>query len=475
MLPPPFMKFISHGAAQEVTGTCHELQIEHTPGKVSRVLLDCGLFQGRRKEAAEKNSQFMFKVTDIDAVVLSHSHMDHVGRIPLLHKKGYRGPVHCTYATKDLAEVMLRDGGYIQEQDEEYFCKHLKASMMECEGPLYTQKDATACMKLFKGHNYGEWLDICPGLRVQFFDAGHIIGSAQVLMEVTENGIKRHIGFSADLGRSELPIIRDPVPMPPVEVLICESTYGNRRHEDVSTAKHHLKDAIIRTAERGGKIIIPVFSLERTQEIVYDLHVLWDAKEIPPVPIIIDSPLASSVTDVFMRHPECYDQEMFSNFLSKQHNPFQFSLVRYTDTVEQSKELNGTPGPMIIMAASGMCEAGRIRHHLKNEIGDPKNTVIAVGYMAENTLGRRVVDPAVTAIKIFDQMYPKKAEIMSIDAYSGHADQDDLDLYVAAVDGLKKVILVHGELAQMTPFAQRLNEKLGVEVIMPKREEEIVL
>ncbi len=464
------MKFISHGAAQEVTGTCHELQVN---GK--RVLLDCGLFQGHRQEAAQKNAQFTFKVTDIDAVILSHSHMDHVGRIPLLYKKGYRGPVHCTYASKDLAAVMLRDGGYIQEQDEEFFCKHLKGSMIPCDGPLYTQADAVACMQLFKGHNYGEWIDVIPGLRVQFFDAGHIIGSAQMLLEVTENGKKRHIGFSADLGRSELPIIRDPVPMPPVDTLICESTYGNRRHEDITTAKHHLQEAIVRTAERGGKIIIPAFSLERTQEIVYDLHLLWDERKIPPIPIIIDSPLASSVTDVFMRHPECYDQQMFENFLGKQHNPFQFSLVRYTDTVEQSKELNGTPGPMLIMAASGMCEAGRIRHHLKNEIENPKNTILAVGYMAENTLGRRVVDPTVGSIRIFDQTYQKRASIVTIDCYSGHADMDDLDGYVAAVDTLKKVILVHGELEQMGPFAERLNQKLGVDVLMPKREEEFTL
>lgn len=486
------MKFISHGAAQEVTGTCHELQVEYAPGKVSRVLLDCGLFQGRRQEAAQKNATFTFKVTDIDAVVLSHAHMDHVGRIPLLYKKGYRGPVYCTYASKDLAAVMLRDAGYIQEQDEEFFQKHLKGSMIAFDGPLYTQEDAAACMKLFKGQNYGDWITVCPGLRVQLFDAGHIIGSAQLLMEVTDvspassgsastpPGLSvaatvRHIGFSADLGRSELPIIRDPVPMQPVDTLICESTYGNRRHEEIGLAKNHLQEVIVRTAERGGKIIIPAFSLERTQEIVYDLHVLWDARSIPPVPIIIDSPLASSVTDVFMKHPECYDQEMFAQFLGKQHNPFQFSLVRYTDTVEQSKELNGTPGPMIIMAASGMCEAGRIRHHLKNEIENPKNTILAVGYMAENTLGRRVVDPTVGAIKIFDQMYQKKAEIVSIDAYSGHADMDDLDGYVAAVEGLKKVILVHGELEQMTPFSQRLKEKLGIEALISKREEEIII
>ncbi len=464
------MKFIAHGAAREVTGTCHELQVEWQPGKMSRVLLDCGLFQGKRKEAAQKNASFQFKVTDIDAVVLSHAHMDHVGRIPLLYKKGYRGPVYCTFATKDLAAVMLRDGGYIQEQDEEFFCKHLKDSMIACDGPLYTQEDAVACMRLFRGVNYGDAFEPAPGIKVRFLDAGHIIGSAQLVMDVTENGKTKRIGFSADLGRSMLPIIRDPVPMLPVETLICESTYGNRRHEDVETAKNHLRDVIMRTAERGGKIIIPAFSLERTQEIVYDLHVLWDARQIPPVPIIIDSPLASQVTDVFMKHPECYDQEMFQNFLGRQHNPFQFSLVRYTESVDESKGLNGTPGPMIIMAASGMCEAGRIRHHLKNEIENPKNTILAVGYMAENTLGRKVVDPTVTGIKIFDQTYEKKAEVVTIDCYSGHADMDDLDRYVKPIDGLKKLILVHGELEQMQPFGERMKTAKGVEVFMPERE-----
>ncbi len=464
------MKLICHGAAREVTGTCHELQVN---GK--RVLLDCGLFQGVRKEAAQKNANFNFKVTDIDAVVLSHAHMDHVGRIPLLWKKGYRGPVFCTYATKDLAEVMLKDGGYIQEQDEEYFCKYLKDSMIPCEGPLYTQEDAAACMTLFRGCNYGEWFEPVPGLRIQFFDAGHIIGAAQLLMEVTENGSKRSIGFSADLGRSTLPIIRDPLPMPPVETLICESTYGDRRHGDPEQGKHTLEDVILRTAKRGGKIIIPAFSLERTQEIVYDLHVLWDQRRIPAIPIVIDSPLASAVTDVFMKHPECYDRDMFEQFLSRQHNPFQFSLIRYTKTAEESKELNGTPGPMIIMAASGMCEAGRIRHHLKNQLEDARNTVLAVGYMAENTLGRRIIDPSITAVKIFDKQYQKKAEIVQIDVYSGHADMDDLDAYVQAVAGLKKVVLVHGEPEQMEPFAKRITQATGAEVLMPEREQEVVL
>ncbi len=462
------MKIIPHGAAQEVTGTCHEIQVN---GK--RILLDCGLFQGHREESAKKNSEFTFNPADIDVVVLSHAHMDHVGRVPLLHKKGFRGPVMCTYATKDLAEVMMMDGGYIQEKDEEFFCKYLAKSMMQCEGPLYTQQDAIDCHKLFQGKNYTEWFDVTDGVKAQFLDAGHIIGAAMVVLEITENGQTRRLGFSADVGRSMLPIIRDPSAMPPVELLICESTYGNRKHEDIEHARTHLQDVIQRTAHRGGKVIIPAFSLERTQEIVYDLHLLWDAKEMPAIPIIIDSPLASKVTDIFMKHPECYDKEMFDQFLSRQHNPFQFSLVRYTESTDESKALNGTPGPMIIMAASGMCEAGRIRHHLKNEISDAKNTILAVGFMAENTLGRRVVDPTVSEVKIFDETYVKRAEIVSIDAYSGHADMVDLDKYVTAIEGVKKVILVHGELQQMQPFAERLKQKKGVEVLMPAREEVI--
>lgn len=461
------MKIIPHGAAQEVTGTCHELQVN---GK--RILLDCGLFQGRRRETAEKNAQFTFNPKDIDAVVLSHAHMDHVGRIPVLWKRGFRGPIHCTYATKDLSAVMLKDGGYIQEKDEEFFCKYLSKSMMACDGPLYTQKDAEDCMTLFQGKNYNEWFDVVPGVRVQFLEAGHIVGAAMLVIEVTENGKTRVIGFSADLGRPTLPIIRDPAAMPPVELLICESTYGNRTHSDITSAMGELKDVIIRTAKRGGKVIIPAFSLERMQEIVYDLHVLWDEKQIPAIPIIIDSPLASAVTDIFMKHPECYDQKMFDQFLQRQHNPFQFSLVKYTESKEESKALNGVPGPMIIMAASGMCEAGRIRHHLKNEIENPHNTIIAVGFMADHTLGRKIVDKTVAEVKIFDQMYQKKAEIVSIDAYSGHADMHDLDKYVFAIEGLKRVILVHGELQQMEPFAERIRQK-GITVEMPPREQVI--
>lgn len=470
------MKFVPHGAAREVTGTCHEIRLE-TPKGPRRILLDCGLFQGKRSESAQKNASFTFDPSkDIDAVILTHAHMDHVGRIPVLFKHGYAGPVFCTYATKDLAEVMLQDGGYIQEKDEEYFRKHVGAERLPVEGPLYTQQDAAECMPLFRGENLNEWFTVCDGVRAQFIEAGHIVGAVMVVLEATEGKQKRRIGFTGDLGRNMLPIIRDPASMPPVDVLICESTYGNRAHEDIETARHHLRDAIVRTAQRGGKVFIPAFSLERSQEILYDLHLLWNQKEIPAVPVIVDSPLTAKVTEVFMKHPECYDKEIYEKFLAKAKNPFQFSLVRFTETPEESKALNTTPGPMIILAGSGMCEAGRIRHHLKNGIEDAHNAVVAVGYMAVNTLGRRLIDPTVTQVRIFDRMLSKKAEVVSIAAYSGHADMADLDRFVLATKNLQQLILVHGEEEQMNPFGERIaHVRPEVVIQKPQREEEIQL
>lgn len=465
------IKLISHGAAREVTGTCHELRIGDTS-----ILLDCGMFQGRRSEAAAKNASFLFDPKKgIDALVLSHAHMDHSGRIPLLYKKGYQGPVFCTYATQDITDVMLQDSGYIQEKDEDFHRRHLEKSMLPFNGPLYTQQDATECMKLFVGKNYHERFQVVPGIYCTFLEAGHILGSAMLLLEIEVGGKTTRIGFTGDVGRSTLPIIRDPEAMPKVDYLICESTYGDRVHDSILTAKDKLRDVIVRTAARGGKVLIPAFSLERTQEIVYDLHVLWDAKEIPSIPIIIDSPLASRVTGIFQKHPECYDQDMYDRFLRKAHNPFRFSLVNYTESVEESKELNGARGPMVIMAGSGMCEAGRIRHHLKNELADPRNSVLAVGYMAENTLGRRIIDPQYTEVKIFDEIIRKKAEIHYINAYSGHADKNDLDALIQAIPGLKGLFLVHGEERGMFALAERSVAAMNVNVEMPERGREYVL
>lgn len=463
------MKIISHGAAQEVTGSCHEIQFE-SPSGSKRILLDCGLFQGHRQQAAVKNGEFTFNPLDIDALILSHAHADHVGRIPLLYKKGYRNAVHCTYATKDLADVMLQDSGYIQEKDEEYFCKYLEKDMIQCNGPLYTQQEAMDSMEIFKGQNYNNWFRVCDGLEAMFLDSGHIIGSAMIVLHMQDNGHGRFVGFSGDLGRNTLPIIRDPAQMPKVDTLICESTYGNRKHEDISSAKAQLKEVIVRTAKRGGKVIIPAFSLERTQEIIYELHLLWDAKELPSVPIYIDSPLASRVTEVFMKHPECYDEEMYKDFLSRAHNPFEFSLVTNTTAVEDSKALNGKPGPMVIMAGSGMCEAGRIRHHLRNEIEDPRNTILAVGYMAEHTLGRKIIDKDVSEVRIFNEFFKKRAETVYINAYSGHADMEDLDKYVLNTEGLQNLLLVHGEEDSMNAFSARMQAaKPHLNIVKPER------
>jgi metallo-beta-lactamase family protein len=478
------MKLISHGAAREVTGSCHELQVGE-----ERILLDCGLFQGHRKEAVEKNATFAFDpATEIDVVVLSHAHMDHVGRIPLLWKRGYRGPVYCTYATKDLAAVMLEDSGYLQEKDEEYFLRHCPRTRVLCDGPLYLQEDARACMELFIGHNYHEWFEVVPGLRAQFLDAGHVLGAAMVVMEVVEGVVgvgsgklqvesgKLRIGFSGDLGRDTLPIIRDPEQMPAVEVLLCESTYGDREHEDIATAKEHLREVIVQTAKRGGKVLIPAFSLERTQEIIYDLHLLWDEKRIPGIPIVVDSPLASRVTEIFMKHPECYDREMYDHFLARAHHPFQFTLVRYAETVEESKALNAIPGPMVIMAGSGMCEGGRIRHHLRQHIEDPRCSVVAVGYMAEHTLGRRLMDPSIKVVRIFDELLKKRAQVLSINAYSAHADQHDLDAFIGSIQGLKTLFLVHGEEEAMRALAKRCQvAKPDLQIILPERGEATTL
>ncbi len=467
------IKIISHGAAREVTGTCHEIRI----GNDKRILLDCGMFQGKRSEATVKNQTFSFNPkTDIDAVVLSHAHADHAGRLPLLYKLGYGGAIYCTYATQDISAVMLMDSAYIQEKDDLFFKKHLRKSMLPSAGPLYTTKDAEECMKLFVGKNYHEKFQVIPGVTCEFLEAGHILGSAMILLEIdTGAGKMVRIGFSGDIGRNTLPIIRDPEAMPPVDYLICESTYGDREHDSILSARDKLKEVVIRTAKRGGKVLIPAFSLERTQEIVYDLHVLWDAKEIPAVPIIIDSPLASKVTDIFKRHPECYDQDMYDHFLKRAHNPFQFSLVTYTETPEDSKELNGKPGPMVIMAGSGMCEAGRIRHHLKNELADPRNTFLAVGFMAEYTLGRRILDPQYQDVKIFDETIRKKAEIQYINAYSGHADKNDLDRFIQATKGVKQLFLVHGEERAMFALAERTAVAAKLDIVMPEREKEYVL
>ena len=456
------MELTSYGAALEVTGSQHLLQVN---GK--KILLDCGLFQGRRKESFDKNSLFSFDPAEIDVLILSHAHIDHSGNIPTLVKKGFKGVVYCTEATHSLCDVMLLDSAYIQESDAEYMArKHPKTALQPIE-PLYTQEDATLALKSFKGKPYDKAFEVTKGVTVTFREAGHVLGAAIVELDINDSGEKKKLVFTGDLGRYRLPIIRDPYVVEKADYLICESTYGNRSHDPIEEGIPALARVINRTIKRGGKIIIPAFALERSQELLYSLHLLIHEKKIPDnLSIFLDSPLANAITSIFKKHVELYDEEIRQEFKGSK-NPFTMRQLKQTTNVEESKNLNHFIGPCIIISASGMCEAGRIRHHLKNNIEDHKSTIIIVGYMAENTLGRRIVDRN-PQIKIFDQMYKVNAEVVIMEAFSAHADMNDLDNYVKGVKGLKKVLLVHGEIDQSEPFAKRIKKFSKAETIIMK-------
>lgn len=460
------MQLTSYGAALEVTGSQHLLEVN---GK--KILLDCGLFQGRRKEAFEKNSWFSFDPKEIDVMVLSHAHIDHSGNIPTLVRKGFTGVVYCTEATQSLCNIMLLDSAYIQESDAEYMARKHADTALEPIEPLYTQDDAKLALKSFKGISYDTTFEISEGVQVTLREAGHVLGAAIVVLDIDdkEDGKKKRLVFTGDLGRAHLPIIRDPFPVKHADYLLCESTYGNRTHDPIEESMPALARVINRTIKRGGKIIIPAFALERSQELLYGLHTLIHQKHIPEnLPIFLDSPLANAVTNIFKKHVELYDKEVREEFKSV-HNPFTMRQLKQITDVEDSKKLNFFVGPCVIISASGMCEAGRIRHHLKNNIEDPKNTVIVVGYMAENTLGRKIVDRA-PMIKIFDHMYKVNAEVVIMEAFSAHADMNDLDAFVKDIDGLKKVMLVHGEEDQSSVFAKRIRDfkKTNVVVMKPQ-------
>jgi len=459
------MQLTSYGAALEVTGSQHLLEVN---GK--KILLDCGLFQGHRKEAYDKNSWFGFDPVEIDAVILSHAHMDHAGNLPTLVRKGFKGVIYCTEATQNLCEVMLLDSAYIQESDAEYMArKHSDTALVPLE-PLYTIEDAELSLKSFKGIPFDKTFELYEGVKVTFREAGHVLGAAIVAMDIHDNedGKDKKFVFSGDLGRYRLPIIKDPYQIKKADYLLCESTYGNRTHDPIDEGVPALARVINRTIKRGGKIIIPAFALERSQELIYSLHILANEKKIPNnLPIFLDSPLANAITDIFRRHMELFDEEIKTVF--KNVNPFAMRQLKQVANVEDSKKINNFIGPCIIISASGMCEAGRIRHHLKNHIEDPKNTIVIVGYMAENTLGRKLVDN-VPVVKIFDKMYKLKAEVVVLEAFSAHADMNDLDGYIKPIKGLKKVMLVHGEKDQSRPFAERIEKftKAKTTVMLPQ-------
>lgn len=463
------MKIKFCGAAREVTGSRHLLEIN---GK--RILLDAGLFQGHRKESAEKNREFCCDPKSIDAIILSHAHIDHSGGLPFFVKGGFKGPIFSTFATRDLCNYMLLDSAYIQEKDAEYMNKKLKKKGEELVEPLYTTEDAIAALEQFYGVSYEKAFPVTDGVVCSFYDAGHILGSALVHLVIHEKETDRRftLAFTGDLGRKNLPILRDPQDLPPTDYLITECTYGDRFHESMLDAGKRLSEVVNKTAERGGKILIPAFSVERTQEIVYHLNTLWQQDKIPDIPIFVDSPLAANVTEVFVNHPECFDRKTFREFIVNRKNPFGFGRLKYTRDVEESKALNELNGPAIIISASGMCENGRILHHLKNNIEDPKNTVMIVGFMAAHTLGRKIQEGH-KVVNIFGEPYKLRAEVCKMDAFSGHADRSDLLNYINKVEGLKKIILVHGEEEQGKKFKSYLKESGYKDVIQPKRGQEI--
>jgi metallo-beta-lactamase family protein len=425
------------------------------------LLLDCGLFQGRRAESFERNRTFPFDPSTIDAVILSHAHIDHAGNLPNLVRSGFRGPIYCTPATRDLCNVMLYDSAYLSARDVEFMNKKLAKQHEPLLEPLYSEQDVDRALQQFRTIPYRLPQEVVPGVRATFFDAGHILGSASPLLDLEEQGKKVRLGFTGDLGRKNMPILKDPEPMGDVDYLISESTYGGKIHPAMTGMNEALLEVITRTMERRGKIIVPAFSVGRTQDIVYHLFELFNAGKLPSIPVYVDSPLAVNVTDVFRKNPDCFDEETFA-YLRKNEDPFGFNRVRYIRSVEESKELNEKKEPCVIIAASGMCEGGRILHHLANNVGDPKNTVLIVGFQAEHTLGRRLVEKS-PEVKIYGDVYPLRAEVCILNSFSAHAGQDELLAYAGAMEKkrLQQVFLVHGELSQSEILKQKLGE-LGV-------------
>ena len=446
------------GAAREVTGSCHLLTVgEHT------IALDCGMYQGRRAEAREKNRRLPFPPERLSAVVLSHAHIDHAGRLPMLTSGGFTGTIWATPATRDLCAIMLADSAHIQEKDAEFLRRRGQAAAE----PLYTQADVGPLMQRMVSEPYNRTFNVAPGVRATFVDAGHIIGSAAVILECTEGGVTRRLVFSGDIGRWGLPIIRDP--QPPAggaDLVIMESTYGNRDHPPVIDMRAQLATIVAQTAARGGRVLIPAFAVGRVQEIVYDLHALARDKRIPAIPIYIDSPLAVDATSVFGMHPDTFDQT--ENLVQKVQDLFRFELVHYTRDVAESKALNSQRGPMIVIAPSGMCEAGRILHHLANGASDPRNTILIVGFQGEGTLGRRIVERQ-PMLRIFGDEIPLRARVEVLNGYSAHGDRSELERWVQGVRGTGKappVWLVHGEPEAQDAFAAQLG-KLGYTVRCP--------
>jgi metallo-beta-lactamase family protein len=442
------VEVLFHGAAREVTGSCHVLQFG---GKT--VLLDFGMFQGRRSETHAKNASLPVPAERIDALVLSHAHIDHSGRLPYLTREGYEGTIFCTPATHDLCAIMLTDSAHIQEKDAQFLARRNRTYVP----PLYDQSDVVRTMRQMVAFPYDHPFDVVPGLRATFVDAGHILGSASVVLECTEGSRQTRLVFSGDVGRWGLPIIRDPQPPRGADAVILESTYGDRDHQSVAEMPDRLAQIIRDTAAHGGRVVIPAFAVGRTQELVYDLHRLAHANKIPAIPIYIDSPLAIDATTIFSQHPEIFDQT--EDFVGRMKELFRFDLLHLTRDVTESKALNQQRGPMVIIAASGMAESGRILHHLAHSAPDSRSTVLIVGFQAEHTLGRRIVERQ-PFLKIFGEQVPLRAKVEILNGYSAHADRGELADWLGQVrassPSLQQVCLVHGEAKAQDALADRL-------------------
>ncbi|MDX6771199.1 MAG: MBL fold metallo-hydrolase [Elusimicrobiota bacterium] len=440
-----------HGGVGEVTGSRHLLE---AGGR--KVLLDCGLFQGHRREALAKNRDLTFDPRALDAVLLSHAHIDHSGGLPILAKKGFRGPIYATAATADLCGIMLMDSARLQEEDAKFFNK-IHAGNTERIEPLYGEADAQAALSLLRARNYGDEFEPAPGLKARFHDAGHVLGSAMISVDAPVGAHKRRVLFSGDLGRRESLIMRPPGVPKAVDYLVIESTYGGRRHEPIVDAQTRLGEIVKRTLEEKGRLLIPSFALERTQEILFLLRRLKRAGALPSFPLYLDSPMGAEITDIFHKRPEYFRP-------SVDHDPDPFGLedLRVLRTPAQSKSLNERPGPLVIVSSSGMCEGGRILHHLRNSIGRDDTTVLIVGYQAEGTLGRRLFDGA-KKVKIFGLEHSVWARVEALQSLSAHADGDDLVWFIKSLEPRpRKVFLVHGGHENREALAARLKSE-GVE------------
>jgi metallo-beta-lactamase family protein len=454
------------GATRTVTGSMHQVE-----ACGQSLLLDCGLFQGRREDALQRNRAFPFRPRDLDAVLLSHAHIDHCGNLPNLVSQGFAGPIYCTPATRALAAVMLGDAAKIHEEDADYLNRKRARGEPKVE-PLYTGREVYRTLLRLRAVPYDTPVSIAPGLEATFVDAGHLLGSAMVSLRIDGPGGTRRLTFTGDLGRPGIPILRDPSPVPPGDLLISESTYGGHTHEPVEETAERLGEVVRRTAARGGKVIIPAFSVGRTQTVVYFLHQLISAGRLPDVPIFVDSPMAVRATEVFRAHPECFDATTL-RLLREHPELFGESHVRYVEKVHESIALNDRPGPCVIISASGMCEAGRVLHHLRHNVEDPRSTVLIAGYQAEGTLGRRLVERR-PEVRILGRALALKAEVVVLNGLSSHADHPGLLRSLGPLAGAtQRVRLVHGEPERAAALAEGLRAAGFAEVAIPERGESV--